>query len=141
MMDADLRGAVLQKKNLQEHLRVHGIEPAVNLLAARGAVTVRAAVYRCPYCPSGARDARSEVDPDAKVGSWNWQAAGIIATGVVALVGFLATYLNNRLLEQRRANIAFVSNQLEKLYGPLLALTESTGREHPELLLYTFDHI
>ena len=42
-MDADFRGAalnaqtVLKKKNLQEHLRIHRIEPAVNLLAARRA--------------------------------------------------------------------------------------------------------
>jgi len=40
VMDADFRGAalnaqtVLQKQNLQEHLRIHRIEPAVNLLAA-----------------------------------------------------------------------------------------------------------
>ena len=44
VMDADFRGAalnaqtVLKKKNLQEHLRIHRIEPAVNLLAARRAV-------------------------------------------------------------------------------------------------------
>ena len=44
MVDADFRGAapnaqtVLQEKNLPEQLRIHRIEPAVNLLAARRAV-------------------------------------------------------------------------------------------------------
>jgi len=61
-----------------------------------------------------------------KAESWNWQAIGIIATGFVGILGFLATYWNNILLEKQRANIAFISNQLEKLYGPLLALSNST---------------
>jgi hypothetical protein len=66
--------------------------------------------------------------PQETASSWNWQAIGIFAAAAVALIGFFATYINNILLERRKANIAFISGQLEKLYGPLLALSSSTDQ-------------
>jgi hypothetical protein len=68
--------------------------------------------------------------------SGNWQAIGIIATAVVGIAGFLATYVNNMLLEKQRANVAFISAQLEKLYGPLLALNSASSEAWQQFRKY-----
>ena len=70
--------------------------------------------------------AHAELASDAKLSGWNWQAIGIMATTLIGVTGFLATYANNLVLEQRRAKVDVVNRQLENLYGPLLALSNST---------------
>ena len=55
-------------------------------------------------------------------------AAATIGTSVlVAFAGFLAAYLNNLRLTQRKDRLDRVSRQLSDLYGPLLALESTQG--------------
>lgn len=49
----------------------------------------------------------------------------IIVTVVLALAGYIATYLNNLRLEQRKAKLERVNRQLKELYGPLLSLVSA----------------
>jgi hypothetical protein len=58
--------------------------------------------------------------------------ATIGATVFVAFAGFLAAYLNNLRLTQRKDRLDRVSRQLSDFYGPLLALA-STGSSTWEL--------
>ena len=58
----------------------------------------------------------------------NLQAISIFATVLIALLGFFATYINSMLIEQRKANVAHVNEQLEKLYGPLLSLSSASAQ-------------
>ena len=48
-----------------------------------------------------------------------------LATILVALLGYLATYFNNLRLSQRSEKLARVNRQLSELYGPLFALTHA----------------
>jgi hypothetical protein len=47
-------------------------------------------------------------------------------TILVALLGFLFTYANARRLQERNDRLARVSRQLGELYGPALAISDST---------------
>jgi hypothetical protein len=53
--------------------------------------------------------------------------AGALATLLVGIIGFGITYWNNLRLERKKSEIKFVSDQLEKLYGPLFSLTKASG--------------
>lgn len=53
-----------------------------------------------------------------------------IVTVALALVGYLATYLNGVRLAQRQARLARVNLQLSDFYGPLFALMEANSRTY-----------
>ena len=48
-------------------------------------------------------------------------------TLLVAIIGLGITYLNNLRLEKKKSEIKLVSDQLEKLYGPLFSLTKASS--------------
>lgn len=50
------------------------------------------------------------------------QAISIMATVVLAFIGYIVTYLNNIRLENRKAQVKFISDQVQNLYGPLFSL-------------------
>jgi hypothetical protein len=54
-----------------------------------------------------------------------------IAAGVI---GYFIAYYNNWRLERRKAELKFVSDQLQYLYGPLFALSEAGRRAARSLL-------
>jgi hypothetical protein len=56
------------------------------------------------------------------------QIATLSVTVVLAVVGYLATYLNNLRLAQRKDRLDRVERQLREFYGPLLSLSESSTR-------------
>lgn len=49
-------------------------------------------------------------------------------TIALAFIGYLATYLNNLRLAQRKERLERVNRQLGELYGPLFALTQASNR-------------
>lgn len=51
----------------------------------------------------------------------------ILVTILLAFAGYGATYLNNVRIEQRRAKLKYVSDQLQYLYGPLFSLTSASN--------------
>ncbi|MFF4453525.1 hypothetical protein [Streptomyces goshikiensis] len=53
-----------------------------------------------------------------------------IVTVALALVGYLATYLNGLRLAQRHARLTRVNLQLSEFYGPLFALMEANSRTY-----------
>lgn len=58
----------------------------------------------------------------------DWQTAAPIAVSILlAVAGYLATYLYNLKLSERKDRLDRVNKQLGEFYGPLLALT-SSGR-------------
>ncbi|MCX5175008.1 hypothetical protein OG523_04350 [Streptomyces virginiae] len=52
----------------------------------------------------------------------------LVATIVLAFVGYTVTYLNGLRLAQRQERLSRVNRQLSELYGPLFALTEANSR-------------
>jgi hypothetical protein len=54
--------------------------------------------------------------------------APLVVTVLVALAGFIATYLNNMSLAQRKDRLDRVSRQLSELYGPLFAMVSASTR-------------
>ena len=52
---------------------------------------------------------------------------GPTVTIVLALGGYLAKYVNDVRIEQRRARLDRVSRQLSEFYGPLLSLSYAGG--------------
>jgi hypothetical protein len=56
------------------------------------------------------------------------QIATLSVTVMLAFVGYLATYLNNLRLAQRKDRLERVERQLRDLYGPLLSVSESSTR-------------
>ena len=52
----------------------------------------------------------------------------VAVTISLALVGYVATYLNGLRLAQRQERLVRVNRQLSDFYGPLFALTESNSR-------------
>jgi hypothetical protein len=54
------------------------------------------------------------------------QAMSITATVVLAFLGYIITYLNNLRLENRKAQIKFISDQVQNLYGPLFSLSHAS---------------
>jgi hypothetical protein len=50
----------------------------------------------------------------------------VVVTVLLAFVGYAATYFNNVRLEQRKARLKFVSDQLQYLYGPLFSLNSAS---------------
>lgn len=54
----------------------------------------------------------------------------LVVTVGLALVGYLATYLNGVRLAQRQARLARVNLQLSDFYGPLFALMEANSRTY-----------
>lgn len=50
---------------------------------------------------------------------------GLIITIVLALLGYLATYLNNLRLAKRADKLKFVTAQIDELYGPLYVITQT----------------
>ncbi|MEU5978960.1 hypothetical protein [Streptomyces sp. NPDC047315] len=52
----------------------------------------------------------------------------LVVTIGLALVGFVATYLNGLRLAQRQERLARLNRQLSDFYGPLFALTEANSR-------------
>jgi hypothetical protein len=51
---------------------------------------------------------------------------GASITLLIGLAGFIITYLNNVRIERKKAEIKFVSDQIERLYGPLFSLTKAS---------------
>ena len=54
----------------------------------------------------------------------------------LALAGYLATYVSNRLLAQRQAQLERINSQLNSLYGPLLAdqaLSKAAWKAYEEM--------
>ncbi|MEP7380936.1 MAG: hypothetical protein ABI910_04575 [Gemmatimonadota bacterium] len=49
-------------------------------------------------------------------------------SALLAVVGYLATYLNNLRLAQRKDRLDRVDRQLRELYGPLLALVSASTK-------------
>lgn len=56
--------------------------------------------------------------------------ATVIVTVGLALIGYLATYLNGLRLAQRQAGLTRVNQQLSDFYGPLFALMEANSRTY-----------
>ncbi|MCZ0990495.1 hypothetical protein [Streptomyces diastatochromogenes] len=56
--------------------------------------------------------------------------ATVIVTVGLALIGYLATYLNGLRLAQRQARLTRVNQQLSDFYGPLFALMEANSRTY-----------
>ncbi|MET8740901.1 hypothetical protein [Streptomyces sp. NPDC004728] len=54
----------------------------------------------------------------------------LIVTVGLAVVGYLATYLNGVRLAQRQARLARIKLQLSDFYGPLFALMEANSRTY-----------
>lgn len=52
-------------------------------------------------------------------------AITLSATAVLALIGYVVTYRTNLRLEQRKARLTRVNEQLSEFYGPLFALSRS----------------
>ena len=50
-----------------------------------------------------------------------------VSAVALALLGYLATYGNNLILERRKARLERINQQLSDFYGPLLALVASTN--------------
>jgi hypothetical protein len=50
----------------------------------------------------------------------------VVAAILVALVGYIVTYANNVRLENRKAQIKFISDQVQYLYGPLFSLNAAS---------------
>lgn len=50
---------------------------------------------------------------------------GLGVTILLALLGYLATYLNSLRLQRRADNLRFVSAQIDELYGPLYVITQT----------------
>jgi hypothetical protein len=56
----------------------------------------------------------------------DWKLAATLAVSIaIAVAGYLATYLNNLRLTQRKDRLERVDRQLSELYGPLLALVSA----------------
>ncbi len=51
----------------------------------------------------------------------------IIATLLLGLIGYVVTYVNTLRLEQQKAQLTRVEQQLRDLYGPLLSLVSSSA--------------
>ena len=56
------------------------------------------------------------------------QAISIITTVVLAFVGYMVTYFNNIRIENRKAQVKFVSDQVQYLYGPLFSLSHASDQ-------------
>ena len=56
------------------------------------------------------------------------QAWTLLTTIVLAFLGYLVTYANSLRLERRKAEMAFLNDQLQFLYGPLFSLQHASGR-------------
>jgi hypothetical protein len=57
-----------------------------------------------------------------------WATTATLAvTILVAVAGYLATYLNNLRLERRKNQLERVNRQLSELYGPLFSLVRVSG--------------
>ena len=56
------------------------------------------------------------------------QVATLSVTVMLAFIGYMATYLNNLRLVQRKDRLERVERQLRDFYGPLLSLSESSTR-------------
>jgi hypothetical protein len=52
-------------------------------------------------------------------------AISIIVTVVLAFLGYIITYFNNVRIENRKAQVKFISDQIEKLYGPLYSMSKA----------------
>jgi len=52
-------------------------------------------------------------------------AFGLVATILLAFLGYLISHASNMRRARLTAQVAYVSQQLQRLYGPLYALTES----------------
>ena len=50
----------------------------------------------------------------------------LAVTVLLAFVGYVVTYFNSVRLEQRKAKLKFVSDQLQYLYGPLFSLNSAS---------------
>jgi hypothetical protein len=55
-------------------------------------------------------------------------------TVLIAVAGYLATYLNTLRLARRKDRLDRVSKQLSEFYGPLLALERASGRSWMEFM-------
>jgi hypothetical protein len=53
-------------------------------------------------------------------------AITLFVTVLLAVTGYLATYVNNLRLAQRKERLERVNRQLEKLYGPLFSLVRAS---------------
>jgi len=51
---------------------------------------------------------------------------GLIVTILLALLGYITTYLNNLRLARRADGLKFVTAQIDELYGPLYVITQTS---------------
>jgi hypothetical protein len=54
------------------------------------------------------------------------QMISVVTTVALAFVGYIVTYLNNVRLEERKAKLKYISDQLQYLYGPLFSLSNAS---------------
>jgi hypothetical protein len=54
------------------------------------------------------------------------QAISISVTVILAFVGYIIAHWNNIRLENRKAQIKFITEQVQNLYGPLLSLSAAS---------------
>lgn len=74
-------------------------------------------------------------------------ALTLAVTAALALVGYMLTYRTNLRLEQRKARLGRVNEQLSQFYGPLFALSRSAEiawrgfrtRYRPEVAFWSVD--
>jgi hypothetical protein len=52
-----------------------------------------------------------------------------IVTITLALIGYVATYLNNIRMSRHQARLERINRQLSELYGPMLATLEGGERD------------
>ncbi len=58
----------------------------------------------------------------------DWTESVTLIGVVAALIGYFVTYLTNLRLAQRNDRLERINRQLSEFYGPLLALTRSSGQ-------------
>ncbi len=53
------------------------------------------------------------------------ETIGLIVTVLLALLGYMLTYLNNLRLARRADRLKYITTQLDELYGPLYVITQT----------------
>jgi hypothetical protein len=82
-------------------------------------------VFR-PSCRWTVSKPRLKLYADASIARETTLPNPIIVTVLLAFAGYAVTYFNNVRLEQRKAKLKFVSDQLQFLYGPLFSLNSAS---------------
>jgi len=65
----------------------------------------------------------------------NTAAASLIATIVLAFIGYMVTYINNRIIVRKRDQLELVNKRLNEFYGPLYIATQAGRIAYQSLLI------